>query len=41
MKLELKDEYKNANEIERYVDSLGQEIKRELYKRIIELEEGE
>jgi hypothetical protein len=39
MKIELKDEYKNANEIERYVNKVGQEIKQELYKRVLELEE--
>lgn len=39
VKIELKDEYKNANEIERYVNEWGQEMKRELYKRILELEE--
>jgi len=39
MKIELKDEYENGNEIERYVDKIGEEMKRELYKRILELEE--
>jgi len=39
MKIELKDEYENANEIERYVNKVGQEIKQELYKRVLELEE--
>ena len=39
MKLELRDEYKNANEIERYIDKVGEEIKQRLYEKVLALEE--